>query len=236
MLTFPTKHEHDSLWTEGVLSELKSLSESYITFHKKMFQEWPEFNGTTLEAILVKSLKANKDNKVSWAARGHAPYDIQVNEKKIQVKGTLLETDPVTRIHLSSFRLGSWSKGGDILQDPSMELKQGILERLSQNDNWIIVCRQTTKDSLKIKIFVASNKSFIYNENLYNFSKVKKKKGFRYECEWRGIKTHVTPGTSYQLWYEIPYFQFSEIESGVHLIADWEFLESSLPNSISFNS
>jgi hypothetical protein len=176
---------------------------TYLAYFYYSFGQIPEVNSHVLEGILAKSLK-NSGLEVSWNQGEHKPWDIEVEGKKIQVKGTLLSGK---KIHISSFRLGIATDSFRYSdQTEEEELRDQVFKYLEQVDGWMVLVRDIKNKSASFSLWFLDKNSFIYNPDFYQFGRViktraKDKTKYHYQCLKEGIKTYVEPSTSHQLWY-----------------------------------
>jgi len=199
----------------------KELANNFVAYHYHTFGSWPDLNDIALEGLISKALKSHRKD-VEWVQGAHLPYDIKLTESNlhIQVKGTLLQGNQ-KHIHLSSFRLGTHVD----------DLKKGILQQVNANDLWYVVARKATENAMTVWFFECDKSSFLYDENLYNFTKTNKRSSYQYECEKDGIFAWVRPSTSHQLWYRTEFDNFKN-QQGVSLLATMEFKVADLPNTL----
>lgn len=205
----------------------RSTVKSFLAYHYHTFGCLPDLNDKALEGVIYKSLLAVKPD-AEWVQGGHQPWDLSIpsHNTKIQVKGTMLSGKV---LNLSSFRLGTHA------ETPGM-LKQGLMTHLHANDVWYIVVRQVKpqQPSMKVWFFECTKDSFLYEEDLYNFRVVPKKKSFLYECNKGGVRVTVQPTTSHQLWYRIPFDAFQTLK-GVRLVDSFVFTKDDLPRVLYLN-
>lgn len=219
-----------TVFTPGMTNSFRELVVSYLAFHWHVLDGWGDLNDIPLEGLIYKAIKQERPEDVKWIQGGHLPYDLQLNETKIQVKGTMLQHN---NIHLSSFRLGRHAK----------DLKQGILKQLKQNDVWFVVVRQLVVKpvpAINIWFYECDSTCFLYDEKLYDFQERQKpdkhgnadQKNCVYECKTpEGIATSVNPSTSHQLWYKIPFTLFQTL-TGVTLVDKMTINQTDLPTNL----
>lgn len=208
---------------QPVISSFKRYVETYLAYHYHMFGGWGDVNDLVLEGLIAKALQQDTSNKVTWVQGGHLPYDIDCNGVKIQVKGTLLNN---SHIHLSSFRLGTHEQN----------LKEGIVKLVSQTDVWMVVVRSTTEETMKLWCFELDKTSFIFDQNLYEFTKKQTSKNtVLYECNKDKVRAIVRPSTSHQLWYNCKFDEFKTLP-GVKLLDTWEYTKNLLPTVLHLNA
>jgi hypothetical protein len=210
---------------------------NYLAYFYHSFGQVPEVNSHVLEAILAKSFK-DSGLGVVWNQGEHKPWDLLVEGKRIQIKGTLLKNK---KIHISSFRLGLATDSFLYTSESEEEeLREQVFKYLDQIDGWLVLVREVKPTKVCFSLWFLSKDSncFIYNPDYYQFARVIKtkknkvgnNKKYHYQCIKNEIKTYVEPSTSHQLWYVLSVETLEQ--QGGKLLDKFEVVLEDLPRMI----
>ena len=103
------------------------------------------------------------------------------------------------------------------------------------NDVWYVVVREVLFDRMLVWFFECDQESFLYDSTMYDFEFVRKRTASVFVCKnMSGVTATVTPSTSHQLWFKVPFTNFASLP-GVRLVERFECKIVDLPRIIHLN-